>query len=81
MSSVKNVESINKKAENKAESEKYVTVRGLNKPSQGSEWKSRQDPAGRLVWRASGVKDEPLVIEIGKRIGGRNVTVTRITVP
>jgi hypothetical protein len=68
-------------AGNKAESEKYVTIKGLHKPRQGSEWKKREDAAGRVVWRAAGVNHEPLVIEIAKRINGRNVTVTRITVP
>src|SRR5262245_9239418 len=61
--------------------EKYVTVKGLKKPPEGREWKARKDPTGRLVWKAAGDKDEPLVIEVGKRIDGRNVTVTRITVP
>jgi hypothetical protein len=69
-----------KAASDQAEFEKYVTVKGLN-AGQGGEWKSREDPTGRLVWRATGTKHEPLVIEVGRRIGGRNVTVTRITVP
>jgi len=75
------VEKAAKPASNEAEFEKYITVRGLNKPRQGSEWKTREDATGRLVWRAAGANDEPVVIEVAKRINGRNVTVTRITVP
>jgi hypothetical protein len=80
MSRIKNDEK-NRPESSQGDFEKCVTVKGLTTTRQGTEWNSRKDAAGRLVWRAAGAMDEPLVIEVAKRIDGRNVTVARITVP